>query len=309
MNRRTWTLILAALILGLLALGPAGDILTALALPFTALGAMLRWLSLSGFLGNALSLMVYAGVCLIPVLAWWKSRRLAEDWLLVVLSMVLVFVLYLMVNPGLRPGAMHNEVGDVIYAGAVWSVLITWGVLKLVRSSDAILDRSIYRALRIFLLIVAAQCLVQGFGLNIAALRERIRALQEGNTMFGVNLVPTYLFFLLDAAACAMEQGLTALILYKGVKLLEALEADPYGEGCVTAGREAGSWCRRTLVAVSAASLALNLGQVFFAGLLHDVSVTVRIPASALAVSFGMMALTRLLTEGKALKDDNDLFI
>lgn len=309
MNKKTWLLAAAVVLTGLLAFAPAGDILTALALPFTLLGAGLRWLSLSGTVGNLLSLALYAGVCLIPVLLWWKSGRKAEDWLLALLSFVLVFVLYLMVNPALRPGMLQNEVGDRVYAGAVWSVLITWGVLKLLRCSDDLLDRNIYRALRIFLMICMAQCLVQGFGLGFADLRERIGALQEGNTMFGVNLWPTYILLTLDFAASALENGLTALILWKGVKLLEELEADPYGDGCVTAGREAGLWCRRTLTAVFAASLALNLGQVFFAGMLHDVSVTVRLPVSALAVSFAMMALTRLLTQGKELKDESDLFI
>lgn len=309
MNRKTLTLILAVLVLGLLAFGPAGDILTLLALPFTALGGTLRWLSLSGGAGNGLALVLYGLVCLGPVLLWWRSGRKAEDWLLVLLSLTLVFVLYLMVNPGLRPGLMQNEVGDVVYAGAVWSILVTWGVLKFLRSSDAILEQNIYGALRLFLLICAAECLLEGFGLGFANLRERIGALQAENTMFGVNLWPTYIFFTLDFAAGAAEEGLLAIIFWKGADLLKALEQDPYGGACVAAGERVSVWCKRTLMVTVSADLALNLGQVFCAGMLHDLSVTVRLPITAMAVSFGMLALTRLLTEGKELKDDNDLFI
>lgn len=309
MNKKLLILIAALLILAVLAFGPAGDLLTILALPFTALGAALRWLSLSGGVGNLLALILYALVCLTPVLLWRKTKRAGEDWLLVLMSAVLVLVLYLMVNPALRPGMLQNQVGDVIYAGAVWSVLITWGVMKLLRSSDRVLDANIYGALRLFLLTCAASCLLQGFGLGFAGLRERITALQEGNTMFGVNLWPTYIFFALDFAAGAMEQGMLALIFLRGSELLTELERDPYSDGSVAAGRQVSLWCKRTLIAASAADLALNLGQVFCAGMLHNVDVTVRLPIASMAVAFGMLALTRLLVQGKELKDDNDLFI
>ena len=309
MNKKLLILICALVILAVLAFGPAGDILTALTLPFTALGTLLRRLSLSGGIGNAVALGLYAAACLAPLLLWWKTKRAAEDWLLVLMSAVLVLVLYVMVNPALRPGLMQSRVGDVVYAGAVWSVLITWGVLKLLRSSDRVLDGNIYAALRLFLLICAASCVLQGFGLGIAALRERITAVQEGNTMFGVNLWPTYLFFALDFAAGAMEEGLLALIFFRGAELLTELERDPYSAECVSAGQRVSIWCKRTLMAASVADLAMNLGQVFCAGMLHDVDVTVRLPISAMAVSFGMLALTRLLVQGKELKDDNDLFV
>lgn len=309
MNKKTLTLLLAALVLALLAFGPAQDLLTLLALPFTALGGVLRWLSLSGGIGNAVALILYAAVCLCPVLIWWRTGRKAEDWLLVLLGLVLVFVLYLMVNPALRPGLMQNEVGDVVYAGAVWSILLTWGVVKLLRSSDAILEKNIYGALRVFLLICAAECLLEGLGLGFAGLRERMETLQENNTMFGVNLTPTCIFYALEFAADAVEKCLLALVFWKGADLLTALEHDPYSGACVTAGEQVALWCKRTLMAAAVTDLALNLGQIFCAGMLYDVSVTVRLPITAMAVSFAMLALTRLLTQGKELKDESDLFI
>lgn len=289
--------------------GSGGDLLTVLAGPFVAAGSVLRTLSLSGGIGNGVSLAAYMLLCLWPLVIWWRSERRAEDWLLVVLCGVLVFVMYLMVNPGLRPGLMQNEVGDVIYAGAVWSILVSWGILKLLRSSDAILEGNIYRALRIFLAICAGSCIVNGCILGLSGLMDRIRTLQEGNTMFGVNLWPTYVMYALDFAAGALEDGLLAVVFLKGVALLSELELDPYSAGCVKAGEQVALWCRRTLGISAAADLGLNLMQVFLAGMLHDVSVTVRLPITAIAVCFAMLALTRLLGQGKAIKDDNDLFI
>lgn len=308
MNKKLLVLILAVLLLGVLAFGPAEDILGVLALPFTALGAGLRWLSLSGSLGNAVALVLYGGVCLLPVLAWWRTGRKGEDWLLVLLGLVMVFVLYLMVNPALRPSLFQNEVGDVVYAGAVWSILVTWGVAKLLRSSEQIMEGNIYRALRIFLLICAASCLAEGFGIGIAELRQRIEALQPGG-VFNPDPTMTYLFYGLEFVAGAVENGMLAVVFWRGVDLLKALERAPYSAECVAAGREVSRWCRRTLLTAAGMDLGLNLGQVFCGGMLYDVSVMVRLPIASMAVCFGMLALTRLLVQGKELKDESDLFI
>ena len=77
---------------------------SALAFPFEQIAALLRALSISGSFLNALALLLYAGICLIPVwfMLWLKTRKklYAEDWLLVLLSGLLFAVIYLMVNTG-----------------------------------------------------------------------------------------------------------------------------------------------------------------------------------------------------------------
>jgi AraC-like DNA-binding protein len=60
-----------------------------LALPFTALGRMLRWLSLTGAVGNGFALVGYAAACASPLLLWLRSKRRLEDRLLFLLPPVL----------------------------------------------------------------------------------------------------------------------------------------------------------------------------------------------------------------------------
>lgn len=312
MNKKILWAILLAVAAAVLAFVPGvgGNVLLALALPFTALGWLLRTLSLSGAIGNIAAIVLYAVVCLVPLVFWWKSRRQPEDALLLLLCGVLAFVLYMMVNPGLRPSLLNNEVGDTLYAGTVWSVVITWGVLKLLRSSERILERNIYGALRIFLLICAAECVLDCLGVRISALRGTLEHLQSVGGMFGYNKIPSYLYLILNFAAGVTEGILTALVLYKGAKLMEALEADPYGEACVAASRDVSHWCRQSLMIVSLSCLAENIALILTAGeMVISVSMVVNIPVMGMAISFGMLALTRLLSQGKALKDDNDLFI
>lgn len=311
MRKKQFWVILAAACAAVFAVVPVsgGDILTVLALPFTAAGAGLRALSLSGGAGNAAAIVLYLVLCLSPLALKGKRRWQREDWLLVLGCGVMAWVLYLMVNPGQRPPLMNSDAGDFSYAGCVWSVLAAWGVLKLMRSGEHIRQANIYKALRIFLLIWAVQCVVEGFGLELWYLRSEIAYLNEVNTATYVNLWPSYLFAGLDFAAAAAEEGMLAVVLTKGIGLLEALEQDPYGEECVQRCHEAERWCRQMLVLLTLISLALNLGQMMFCGLLHNMRFELRLPVLSLAVAFGMLALTRLLSQGKALKDDNDLFI
>ena len=50
-----------------------------LALPFVALGRMLRWLSLTGAVGNGLALVGYAAACASPVLLWLRPLKRKQN--------------------------------------------------------------------------------------------------------------------------------------------------------------------------------------------------------------------------------------
>ncbi len=278
-----------------------------LALPFTALGWVLRTMSLSGALGNGISIALYVLVCALPLGFWWKSKRRTEDWLLVLLCGVMAVVLYYMVNPNLRHSMMQSEVGDGVYAASVWSALVTWGVLKLLYSGEWSLERNVYRILRIFLLLCAVSCLIDCFGTGTARLLGLLKLNPESWPGYHKGL--TVAFLALGYLVAAAEKGLSALVLYKGAKLLEALEEDPFGEGCVAAANAVSQAARNGLGIICLTGLTLNLAQLLLSPLLMNISVAVSFPVMGLAVCFAMLAVTKLLVRGKELKDDNDLFV
>ena len=288
--------------------GAGSGVMGALALPFVAAGWCLRTLSLSGGVGNVISIILYALFCAVPLGFWWRSRRRTEDALLVLLSGVLAVVLYYMVNPNLRQSVMQNEVGDAVYAGAVWSTLMTWGVLKLLYTGAWDRERNVYRALRIFLLLCAASCLVDCFGTGTARIFHNLRLRQAVNGSLdytGLDMA----FLVLTYLAAAVEKGLCAWVLYRGAALLEELERDPFGAGCVAAAERVSGSCRDCLTVMSLTALALNIAQILLAPLLRNIAVSVNIPVLGMAVCFAMLAVTKLLVRGKELKDDNDLFV
>lgn len=283
--------------------------LTAIALPFVWIGNGLRALSLSGTAGNIAAIGLYVLACLLPMLLALKRKWRIEDWLLPVTSGAMAYILYLMINPGLRPAALSGDVGTLICACSVYSVLLAWSVIRLLRYCDNAGVSKIYGALRIFLAICAVECVWIGFGIGFGSFRADIAAMQEANTMPGLNLVPTYIFQFLTFGVTALEYGLDALVMFLGIGLLRELEKDPYSDSSYMAAERCAAWCRRAMIIIATAYAALNLAQVFFAGLLHYLDSQFRFPVISMAIVFAMLALSRLLYQGKQMKEDNDLFI
>ena len=308
--------VLAALIaLGSVAAAVAGQVSLLgggfwgmLSLPFTAAGWVLRRLSLSGAAGNAAAIVLYVLLCAVPLVLWWRSRRRMEDGLLLLLPLELALVLYYMVNPNLRPTMMQNSVGDAVYAAAIWSTGVTWGVLKLLYSEEWSLERNIYQALRVFLLLCAVSCLVECFGTGTARI---VNALQTRRQLMGAfSYSGTELAFLILAyLVAAVEYCFAALVLYRGAQLLRELELDPFGSDCVAQASAVSRLCRNGLTIICLTGLLLNLAQILLTPLMRNISVSVTVPVSGLAVCFAMLAVTKLLVRGKELKDDNDLFV
>ena len=137
MNRKTVlklsVLAVCSALVFLLTPGNGGSILSVVTIPFTLLGKGLRVLSLSGSAGNIAAIVIYAMVCILPLALILKKKKTKEDWLLVLGSAMLFYVLYLMVNPGLMPKSMDSDVGSAILCGTVFSIFVSWGILKLLR--------------------------------------------------------------------------------------------------------------------------------------------------------------------------------
>ena len=309
---RKWKLggaaLVGALCLGL-ALSDSGSVLSVLAQPFDVIGRMLREMSLSGAAGNVAAIVIYGLVCLSPLGLFWKRRPRKEDGLLVACSALLFYVMYQMVNPHRILPLLDQNVGKMILGGAVYSLLIAWGILKLLRSAAVSSGNQMYRALRIFLMICAAECFVAAFGVGMMELRSDLAAVRAANTAPGLNLMPTYVTLFAKFGVSALEYSLDAVVMLQGMKLLGELERDPYSQGCVAEAEKTNRLCVKTLALITLSSMALNVIQAVALNFLHNIDVTVRIPVMSMAVVFGTLALTRLLAQGKEIKDDNDLFV
>ena len=60
---------------------------------------------------------------------------------------------------------------------------------------------------------------------------------------------------------------------------------------------------------ITAAAAALNIAQLLLAGMLYSLNFELNLPIESIGLAFVLMGITRLLYQGKELKDDNELFV
>ena len=295
------------LVLATQALGLEGS-LSLLCLPFILCARGLRWLSLSGSIGNIAAIALLGLLSLTPLLLKIRRKRNSWDLLLVLACFAILGAEYYLINPGLLPLTLRNQVGQLLLCGLVYELVLCWAVVRLLKATDTMDSRQYLRALEIFLWLCAAECVLTVV-LCFTSLPGAIRELRESNTMPGLKLTPTYIFMTLTHAVTALEYGLDALVLGLGAGLLKVLAKGPYSETAVMATEKVSLWCRRSLLIILLSHTALNLGQTLFAARLHQLSAGFSFPILSLAIVFSLLALSGLLKKGQQLQEDNDLFI
>lgn len=292
----------------------AGVFSAAMAFPFEQIGLGLRSLSLSGGLGNAAAVIIYAAISLSPAVALLilrKRRRLfPEDALLGLLSIALFVILYLMVNPGIMSIPTGGQaIGKMILGGAAYSVLCGYFVLRALRlffQSDA---QKLARYMSVMLGLIAALFVYAAFGARFGVLLDAIASLRAGNVGNEHLLWASYFILDLGYLADMIPYILNIFIIFSSLRLLDELRADRYSEDAVAATGRVSRLCAVSLAVTVFLSIAFNLLQVVFAKSLRVINVTVSIPVLSIAFVLAALLLTRFVAENKRLKDDNDMFI
>lgn len=308
MKRKTFFLLLAAEMVLLAALvllsGFVPTVFSSLlAFPFEQLGAALRLLSLRGGLYSGLAMALWAAAVLLPllpVLARFGERtRLWEHLALVLTAVVLGDALFRFANPAAW-GTSEPSIRIVINAmlgGTVWSLLICWAVLRLLRRLRA--GGEVYGYLRALLY---GLCILFAGGMAVSGAGELSRALT------GEPGAADIVFAVISCAAAALPYGMDIAVTFSGISLLERLLAGERGEA--TACAEALSRrCCLALGAVTAVTAGMNVLQIAFAARLSRVNVEVQLPLISLAFVLGALVLARLIAENGRLSDENDSFI
>ena len=289
----------------------------AMAFPFEQIGAELRFLSLSGGLGNALAIVLYCLFCLLPigVLLMLRNRRklFPEDGLLVLLSAVLFYAVYLMVNPGLIITmlgiAAGSVIGKAILGGLVYSLVIGYVILRVLRLFFAGTVQKLERYFSIMLGIVSAVFIFMAFGTCLRDLLSSIASLQAGNTGNEHSLGLTYVFLGLQYVVDALPYILSVLIVFAALRLLTELQTERYSAASVAAAERISRLCAVTLTATVLTNILFNLLQTLFARSLMVLNHSVQIPIVSILFVLAALLLTRFMMESKQLKEENDQFI
>jgi hypothetical protein len=173
--------------------------------PFAQIGGLLRALSLAGAFGNIAAILLYAALGLAPLLLlFWRVRKKKahlEDSLLVALSALLFFMMYLMINPALIskmfvPGSMSG-VGKAVLGGTFYSLLIGYLIFRLLRRISRSGTAEMLKWLQLIFALIAAALVFSVFYLALLGIIGNIQEVKLANTDPAVSLAMTNTFIVI----------------------------------------------------------------------------------------------------------------
>lgn len=289
-------------------LGPEGaDLMAALAQPLIWLGRGLRELSLWGGFGNVLAWILYLGLSLAPLflLAVRLVRKKArwEDGTLAVLSGVLAWGLYYLINPTRLPSAFAGTaMAGFQCACCIWSALLCWVLLEALSRQG-----KPERLLKVLLNLAGALTVFAAFGLGVGDLLGEMEDAARGNTLG--DLTVTNGFLILRCIYGCFAAGLDLWVIRGGLDLVDGLTQDPFSQGTLDGARELVRRGKTALKLAVLGALALNLMQILAGKALYRVRLDLNLPLGSMILILAGILLGSLLQRSKALKDDSDLFV
>lgn len=288
---------------------------TVLTFPFEQIGMGLRALSLSGMVGNVIAIGLYLMLSLLPALYLLfrirrKSEFFKEDWLLVLLSAVLFFTLYFMINPGIAALPFRDVLmGKVLLSGTTYSIIYAYVILRVLKLFFAKGAGELQRYMIILIGLLNVIFVYVIFGSGVKGLMDAISAMEAGNVGNEHLLSTSYVFLALQYVVDVLPFAMNIWIAFMGMDLLEEMRADPYSEPSVLAAEKLSRGCGIVLGLVVFVNMIFNLMQLILAKNLVVINSSVEISLFSIGFLLAALLLSRYVAENKTLKDDNDSFV
>lgn len=282
--------------------------------PFSQIGEVLRWLSLASPLGNLVAILLYGaiGLCPLLVLLWrgLKKRAGIEDSLLVVTCALLFFMLYVLINPALiRQYFVDLHLGKAVMGGAIYSVLIGYLVLRLLRRLSCSESTEMLNWLQLFLALIAAMQVAVVFYLGAASVISTIQEVKGVNTDPHVSLAATNVLIVIRYVLQQIPAVLSIRLLLLAMELAAAMKKEKFGREAVEAAARLGGVCKLTVAVIVVTTIAANLMQLALSKSLLNVSFAVNLPLSTLVLTLILLVLAQYLDDTRKLSQDNQLII
>ena len=314
MKRKTWYLLFGCeavllLFLCFLARWFPLSLSSLLAFPWEPAAAGLKALSGTGALGNGAAQALWVGFSLLPLLPASRYRKrsdtVPEAAALYALSGVLLLSLYGLINPQLffpllfETGEEFLPHFQAILGSSVWSVILLYGVLRLIRVLRVSSRNALLRYTQVLLQLL---CLVFAAILLLFCERELSAAFS------GAASLPDKVFALLRILTAVLPYGLDLAVVPPALDLLSIAQT-PEQAGMEEAARALSRRCCLALGATAAITAGFHLAQLLFMRWLSHLSGSMELPLVSLAFAGILLLLSRVLAENTRLRDDNQLFI
>ena len=315
MKRKTLILLLAAeaVLIAVLALMTKLFPLlftSVLSFPMEQISAGAKALSGTGAVGNGLAMALIAGISLIPAVFALRYPRgketLAERITLFVLCAVLLLAFRGMVIPtAFRPGVPESArsllaIDRAVLSLTVWSVLILFIVLRLIRLFRAGNREQLFRYLRILVIVLCFYFTAQFAFALVTGILSPVAG--------GAPTTADILVHIVRLAADLIPLLFDITVLLFMLSLLEIASTEEQEGLADSANRLTGLSCIALAVTTGLCALK-HVIQLPFLADITDVSANVDIPVVSIIFVVVILLFSRLLIENKRLREDNSLII
>ena len=233
-------------------------------------------------------------------------RARPENWLMVLLSGLLIPGIYGAVNPEWLAGVLGLPDGAfsaAMASGCLNAILVAYIALRILRRTREG-GRALLKGLNA-MLIAAMIALVAAAFLGVTAnVRDGFLNVAAGNTEGGLGMTCCMLILGGIVDALPMLGDLWALDAALGL-----VSARMNGEYGVSEAKRLARRSSRVIAATVLSRAALNLLAALTARWNRAISLNVNLPVESLLIALALMLAARGIAENKRLRDDNALFI
>lgn len=305
---------------------------TIFSFPFEPIGNGLRALSLSGDIGNILSICLYIIFCGSPIIYYFfvrkKKKHTAKDEMLWLISLCLFGGLYLYINPGTIneiSGLSHLTANSLFAIGCcIWSVIIFYVLLCIlhgIEEKESVDLLSIIRNIIIAIIVLTIlDLVVQGYSLvtEIISVADGnsdpfLEPLYDGMTDnfmgYDFNFNGTYIWLIVKYMLNCIPSFMLLRILHIAKNIVKKLQIDSFDETAIERLGKLASSCKNVVIAIGLLTVTQNFAQFFLIRYLLSTNYEVVFPIYTLLFVFIIMLLARKFSENRDLKLDNDSFI
>ncbi len=288
-----------------------------IAFPFEQIGRGLRFLSLSGSIGNGLALSIWIGLSSLPLISamrnWSIKAHKMENVSLCLLAIALFAGLFNIANPGVlfsSPFDIDNRILYAVNAIIIWSVVILYVIFRLIRlyQSGGLNELLRYtKSLLYILCVLFVGVISSSCGQKFAAILGSIHHPMDvamtieknpiNTTMAAISFIAALLPYLLDV-----------IITFSSIQLLDML-IQKKTDGLMDAAKHLSRQCCICLGLAPLSVTILNFLQLLLSRWLTDISISAQIPLMSIAFVLGIFLICQLISENLRLQADNDLFI
>lgn len=285
--------------------------------PFEQIAFILRNLSLSGFAGNIIAILIYILICSLPIFAYMSRRKKKmaghEDLLLILLSISLFAGIYLMINPVYISNSLvfisEMNFGFIAIGSTIYSIMIGYTVLRIMKHASDTEAFNLIQGLKVLLFLLSSLLIFNLSGTNIAWLVSSFEKVASGNTEMNAELHMTNFFIVIQYIFKSVPAVLELWIIYHCNKLLSEFRTDRFSDQSIDQTKHIVKITRKSILVIVMIYVIQNLSQLIFSKMLLDMNYAVNIPLDSLIFIFVILLASKYLSETSEIKKDNDMFI